>query len=280
MKFFIKKADPGKLPHLLKLLDDDSALVRRAVSEELLAFGPDLEDELGRLRLPAPHAVWRQIESLLDEYQRSEFKTSWGEWKKIKAPGERLEAMLAKVAFFVSGWAHRAPLKKLLDDLAAEYNDRYDQRDPKRLADFLFGLKKFKGAKKDYYDPGHNDLIHVILERRGIPITLTSLYMLVGARLGIAIEGCNFPGHFLAKVELRNETALVDCFNGGRIMTPEEWVPSCDESLLAQVLSEPATPEQMAARILNNLQHAYRLSGDTDRAAYAADLLRSSFLND
>ncbi|PIE22372.1 MAG: hypothetical protein CSA62_12755 [Planctomycetota bacterium] len=39
--------------------------------------------------------------------------------------------------------------------------------------------------------------------------------MLVGARLGLDINGCNFPGHFLDWIYYEGQIVLVDCFRGG-----------------------------------------------------------------
>lgn len=43
--------DPAQLPHLLRLLDDDSPAVQAAIWEELEAYGPGLEEELARQNL-------------------------------------------------------------------------------------------------------------------------------------------------------------------------------------------------------------------------------------
>lgn len=44
--------DTKQLPHLLKLLDDDSPRVQRSITEALKAFGVNLEIELARLPEP------------------------------------------------------------------------------------------------------------------------------------------------------------------------------------------------------------------------------------
>ena len=44
--------DPEQLPHLLRLLDDESTTVQKAVAEALSAFGPSLEQELAQLPEP------------------------------------------------------------------------------------------------------------------------------------------------------------------------------------------------------------------------------------
>ncbi len=45
----------------------------------------------------------------------------------------------------------------------------------------------------DYGDPQNSNLVHVITRRAGLPISLACVYILVGQRMGLAIEGCNFP---------------------------------------------------------------------------------------
>ena len=51
----------------------------------------------------------------------------------------------------------------------------------------------------NYYDP-RNSFINDVLERRlGIPVSLAVVYLEIGRRLEIPIEGLGFPGHFLLK---------------------------------------------------------------------------------
>lgn len=57
--------DPSQLPHLLKLLDDDSETVQKAVAAALSAFGLELEAELGRLSPPANALQLQQIRQLV-----------------------------------------------------------------------------------------------------------------------------------------------------------------------------------------------------------------------
>lgn len=61
-------ADRQQLPHLLKLLDDDSDGVRRAVAAALADFGPALEEELAKLDLPADAQERHLIDRLLAEF--------------------------------------------------------------------------------------------------------------------------------------------------------------------------------------------------------------------
>ena len=57
--------DPDQIPHMLRLLDDESEGVRRAVTEALVAFGPSWPQELARLREPPSDRQMLLIRDLL-----------------------------------------------------------------------------------------------------------------------------------------------------------------------------------------------------------------------
>jgi regulator of sirC expression with transglutaminase-like and TPR domain len=132
------------------------------------------------------------------------------------------------------------------------------------LAHFLGGQLGFRGNTEDYYNADNTLLPRVMTTRLGIPITLTLLYMLIGQRCGLRVEGINFPGHFLA----RHDGVLFDPFERGRII----GIPECKEILARQKLElmpshlETATPIGIARRILANLLYVYQSDEDVDAA--------------
>lgn len=62
--------DPTQLPHLLKLLDDDSETVQKSLTAAFAAFGPDLERELANLSDPPDEQILRQIRNLIHQEPR------------------------------------------------------------------------------------------------------------------------------------------------------------------------------------------------------------------
>jgi regulator of sirC expression with transglutaminase-like and TPR domain len=83
------------------------------------------------------------------------------------------------------------------------------------LNKLLFEELGFAGNQSDYYDPRNSLLSDVIDRRTGIPITLSLIYMEVGRRAGLRVEGIGLPGHFIVRVEgADGEPVLVDPFNG------------------------------------------------------------------
>ena len=57
--------DTHQLPHILKLLDDESETVQQAVTAALAAFGPSLERELAQLPEPPDRRQVERIRALL-----------------------------------------------------------------------------------------------------------------------------------------------------------------------------------------------------------------------
>ena len=146
------------------------------------------------------------------------------------------------------------------------------------LNEFLFDDLGFSGNVDDYYDPRNSYLNEVLDRRTGIPITLAVLYMEIGRRIDLPLEGVSFPGHFLVRLPLRGGTLVLDPFSGGVPQSEAELrerlkrviprdaaggVPVA-ELPLDQFL-EPASNRQILARVLRNLKGVYREKDIPDR---------------
>jgi regulator of sirC expression with transglutaminase-like and TPR domain len=86
----------------------------------------------------------------------------------------------------------------------------------------LFNEHGFCGNANDYYDPKNSFLNEVIERKTGIPITLSVLYMEVAQRIGVALDGVGFPGHFLVKCISDDVEIVIDPFDRGEIRSAEE----------------------------------------------------------
>ena len=70
----------------------------------------------------------------------------------------------------------------------------------KGLNAYLFDDERFVGNRDRYEDPRNSCLNEVLDRRTGIPITLSVVYVEVGRRAGLRVDGINFPGHFLVRL--------------------------------------------------------------------------------
>ena len=135
------------------------------------------------------------------------------------------------------------------------------------LNQLLYEELGYWGNTEDYYDPRNSYLNEVIDRRTGMPITMSILYMELGRRIGLPVEGVSFPGHFLVRVRLRGGMLVLDPFSGGAPQSEDELrsrvkrvIPDgvaddlpASELPLDQFL-EPATNRQILARVLRNLK--------------------------
>ncbi len=149
------------------------------------------------------------------------------------------------------------------------------------LNQFFFEEHGFGGNLNNYYDPD-NSYLHVMLRtRRGIPISLAVLWLELALGLGLNAQGVSFPGHFLVKVRLPfpNEgQVVIDPFMGESLSKEdlsERLAPLHAESglmrdghvsdeLLKHYL-RAATPREIIARMLRNLEEVYTSNQDPGR---------------
>lgn len=262
-----------QLNHLIKLLDDDSSVVRAAVQRELAGIHHELPAQLDQLERPLTDDEERIVTDLLEPVRRADLEETWMRWRWLSTPDERLEAALAHLSAFLHGWKTRPEdLGRKLDEIAqAAFHDQ-GRMDARELAEWLFGGRadsaRLRGNSKDYYAPENSNLFWVLENGMGNPISLSCIYRLIARRFGITIEGCNFPGHFLARVRMNGELWLVDCFNRGRFMLAADVAkhhPAANPAM-EDLVREEAPVDAILLRILRNLDESYdRLHAMADR---------------
>jgi regulator of sirC expression with transglutaminase-like and TPR domain len=144
----------------------------------------------------------------------------------------------------------------------------------------LFEDYGYTGDNETYNDLRNADLMSVIDRRRGLPIALSILYIHAARAQGWAIEGVNFPGHFLLRLHAGGTAAIVDPFNGGRLRGAEDLgklIKSIagDDAELQPEHCQPAGNRQMLLRLQNNIK--LRLLRD-DKLAEAAAVVERMLL--
>ena len=146
------------------------------------------------------------------------------------------------------------------------------------LNQFLYDDLGYWGNTEDYYDPRNSYLNEVIDRKTGSPITMSILYMELGRRIGLPLEGVSFPGHFLVRLPLRGGMLVLDPFAGGAPQSEDELrsrvkrvIPDgvADDLPAAELpldqFLEPATNRQILSRVLRNLKAIYRKSDKPER---------------
>lgn len=93
------------------------------------------------------------------------------------------------------------------------------------MEDMLFKKYGFCGSRYEYETRENSYLNEVIDDRRGIPITLSVLYIEVAKRLDLNVVGLGLPNHYVVRFEPADPDAsseIIDVFNRGKRLTDDE----------------------------------------------------------
>jgi len=170
-----------------------------------------------------------------------------------------------------------------LDQVAEEVKDRLaNETAPLVVLDevlqTLYVRRRFSGNREAYYDPRNSFLNDVLDRGTGIPLTLGVVLLEIGWRLGLPLEGVNFPGHFLVRYSGSELRLLIDAFDGGKIRFEEDAQELLDQGYGGTVSLRPAflrgaSKRDILIRLLTNLKAIYVKIGDDARALASVERL-------
>ncbi len=140
------------------------------------------------------------------------------------------------------------------------------------LNHYLFTELGFHGNTENYYDPDNSFLNQVLDSRTGIPISLSLVYLEIGWRLGLPMQGVGLPGHFIVSYTLPAATLYIDPFHGGRILSEDDCMvlssaPITNLAFFRQNYLRPVAKKAILFRMLLNLKQIY-LHQEAWEAAY------------
>lgn len=202
---------------------------------------------------------------------------------EVDQPDDRVD--LARAALLVAREEYpQLPIERhlsRLDQLAEDVRDRLSDETAHlvvfhEILHTLFERNGFAGNREAYYDPRNSFLCDVLDRGKGIPLTLGIILLEVGWRMGIPLEGVNFPGHFLVRYRGSTLRLLVDPFDGGRIWFEDQAQELLDRVYGGMVRVRPrflkaAGKREMLVRLLANLKGIYLNIQDHERALGAVE---------
>lgn len=241
---------------LLRLLRDDDPDTIGLVKSQLASGGAGSLADLRTLLAAADPPAARHVRDVIAEIEEREADAIFAQLcAEFGEDGDLEEAAWRLAATFDPGNDFLCE-RELLDEWGAEIARRLPKASTpldrvETLAEFLSDEAQLRGNEEEYYAIENSLLPRVIETRLGIPISLSLVYMLVGRRAGLAIDGVGLPGHFL----VRHGEIFFDPFHGGRRVCLDE----CRDLMEQQGLKlnpehlAPATPRQMLVRTLTNI---------------------------
>jgi regulator of sirC expression with transglutaminase-like and TPR domain len=113
-----------------------------------------------------------------------------------------------------------AEMAARLRDVGAEASTSHERADALSLV--LAGEFGFDGDRDTYDAPANADMIRVIDRRRGLPVSLSILYVAAARRVGWIANALDVPGHVLVLIGDSDDPVVVDPFRGGVLVEQEQ----------------------------------------------------------
>ena len=161
---------------------------------------------------------------------------------------------------------YRHHMQKLAKDVQAEIDmrrKRQERDDPdfrlNILRHVLHTMHGYKGDDANYNDLQNANLIRVIERRRGLPVAIGLIYMATAQNIGWRLDGLNFPGHFLLRMDMDGERRIIDPFRDGKDMNAPALrglLKSIvgDTAELSHQYYDAVSPRDVLIRLQNNLK--------------------------
>ncbi|NBP68023.1 MAG: hypothetical protein EBR30_13475 [Cytophagia bacterium] len=270
---------PSELKALVSLLDDEDDQIVAHIEEKIRSLGkeiiPYLEQEWESTFNPG---LQRKIEDLIHTLQFQVLKERLQSWY------EEPEQDLLTGLWLVSTYQYPdIELSKLKQDLEQIYYDAWLEFRPdlhpfdqvKVINSVFFNKLKFGANTKNFHSPG-NSLINIVLEtRKGNPISLCVIYMLVAQKLKLPIYGVNLPNLFILTFKDEKVQFYINAFNRGLIFSKQDIENYIHELRLTPQESffQPCSSLEIIRRTLRNLVMSFDKMGEHAKAEEVKELL-------
>jgi len=274
---------------LINLLDDPDDNIFSTVKQKLMNMGEKV--------IPVLENAWEtsfnsllqtRIENIIHRIQFEKVLEELVSWKKKRSKDLWEGAML--VARYQYPDLNEAKLLKQLQiikqDVWLELNENLTALEKVKVINhILFDVHRFGGNTENYHAPENSYLNKVIENKKGNPLSLSILYLLIAQQLDLPISGINLPEHFVlaytdehAAPELTGEDRLlfyINPFSKGAVFSRKEIDMFLKQLNIAPEKSyyTPCNNVHIVRRLIRNLISAYTRSGNTEKVQELEEIL-------
>lgn len=269
---------------LVSLLDDDDKEVLQLVEQEIRQqreiIIPYLENEWEGAGFNPK--VQRRIEELVHELQFEVLLLRLSDWHHGGAI-DLLEGLWIIATYQypdLSLESLRSDFEQFYYETWLEFKEDMHPIDQIRALNHVFFSKLKFGSNTKNFHAASNSMINIVLEsRKGNPITLCCIYMIVAQRLNMPVYGVNLPNLFVLTYKKDAVQFYINVFNKGLV-----FMRSDIDHYVAQLniksndsFYQPCSNLEILRRVVRNLTLAFEKTGDNDKVkeiGWMATILR------
>jgi regulator of sirC expression with transglutaminase-like and TPR domain len=214
----------AKQDAIRRLLDDKTPIVRQAVLNELSNW-----NENGRTFLcemaKGEGSIVDAAEELLGELGWEDGEHPFRRF--IRSFSYELESGFLLMDKVIRPLTDLVFIRQRLDDLANRCSELLVLPSSSRercrtISRVLFHEEGLRGATIDFDNPNNSSLSYALDAKKGLPLTLSVIYLFVARRVGLELEPVGLPGRFMVGCFHDEAPFYLDSFEGGRIRNMEE----------------------------------------------------------
>lgn len=270
----------SELKALVTLLEDDDQEVVTHVEQKLMEIGtgviPMLEQEWETTFNPL---IQRRIEDLIHTLQFELVQERLTDWKENRQD-DLLEGLWLVATFQypdITLEEMRAQLQEVYIEVWREFKEDLTPFDQVRIINsVLYDKLKFRANTKNFHSPANSMISAVLESKRGNPISLCSVYLLVAQKLKLPIYGVNLPNLFILTYKTDVVNFYINCFNKGLIFTKEDIDNYLEQLQIGpqDLFYQPCTHLDIVLRSFRNLVVAFEKIGEFTRSDEVKTILK------
>ncbi|GAA4449945.1 hypothetical protein GCM10023189_09810 [Nibrella saemangeumensis] len=272
----------SEIKALISLLDDEDQEVVQHVEKRIRQIGgqmiPYLESEWeGSFNA----GLQKRIEELIHDLQYQSVLERMQTWKNGGAM-DLLEGLWVVATYQYPDLS----LDKLRQDLEQLYyevwlevkTDMHPVDQVRALNNVFFNKLKFAANTKHFHSPANSMINQVLETRRGNPISLCVIYMLVANKIGLPIYGVNLPNLFVLTYKAPAGVQFyINVFNRGLVFSKNDIDHYIAQLNLKQadMFYQPCSNLDIIRRMLRNLTLSFEKNSDAERVKEVERILDS-----
>ena len=262
----------SEIKALISLLDDEDYEVLNHVETKIRSMGdtviPYLEDRWEESSLSP--LMQKKLEDLIHDLQYNAFFDRLLHWREGGSE-DLLEGMWAIATYQypeLSLEKLRQEVEQIYYEVWLEMRENMHPMDQiKTLNSVIFGKLKF-GANTKHFHSASNSMLNIVIDlKKGNPISLCVIYLLVAQKLNLPIWGVNLPNLFILTYKSGNMQFYINVFNRGLVFSRVDI-----DNYIAQynfpqneIFYQPCNNLDIIRRVLRNLTLAFEKVGDDDK---------------
>lgn len=269
----------NELKALISLLEDDDTQVLEHVENKILSIGkpiiPLLEDSWtssfnsqlqGRIE-DILHVLQFGIlkEKLQNWYENEQDDLLKGLWilATYQYPDLNFEKLQVKIEqLYFETWVAFQNVQHPIDQI-------------RRLNSIFFEKLAFKANVNNFHSVNNSMINQVLESKKGNPISLATVYMLIAQKLKLPVFGVNLPNLFILTYKSEEITFYINVFNRGVIFSKPDIDNYLKQLKLPQndVFYSPCDNLAILRRMLHNLMQSFEHAAQGEKIPELIELL-------